>query len=365
LLGREILLSDYSPKLSLKLPRKQILKAKFPVIDIHFHFNSDFITEEDKRVLAPEALMKSMDSIGVIMIVGNDGPNIEELIKRYHNKFPDKFLNFTNILSGIPQKNTDEFLAKRPAEMERLVKMGLSGIGELPKELGLKMRDDSGKLIPADDPRLDPLYAKAGELGIPIVWHVSDPQPCFEPVDKYNERFIQLGKYPEWSYYGPDFPDKKTLLKQRENVLKKHPNTIFIGAHVGDNADDLNYAAYLFDTYPNYYFEFSSALGDLGRQPYSARKFFIKYQDRILFGTDGGSLFNVAGWSVAKFYRAYFEFLETENEYIDYPLQGAIFQGNWKIFGINLPDEVLEKIYYKNAQKILSKQGINIKVYDK
>ncbi|HSR16460.1 MAG TPA: amidohydrolase family protein, partial [Ignavibacteriaceae bacterium] len=154
----------------------------------------------------------------------------------------------------------------------------------------------------------------------------------------------------------PGIPSRESVLKARENVIKKHPNTIFIGAHMGQNVDDLKYIAYLLDTYPNYYVEPSSTLSDLGKQPYTSRKFFIKYQDRILFGTDGGSLFGVKGWTVEKFYQAYFEFFETENEFISYPLQGAINQGDWKICGINLPDSVLEKIYYKNAEKILSKK---------
>jgi uncharacterized protein len=229
------------------------------------------------------------------------------------------------------------------------------GIGEWPKYLGISIKDINQKIIPADDQRLDPFWSKVAELGVPILWHLTDPTAFFQPVDRFNERFTELGHYPFWSYYKPGIPDKATLYKQQENVLKKHPNMLVIGAHMGMLADNLSYLSYLFDTYPNYYVDCSATLSELGRQPYTTRKFFIKYQDRILFGSDGGALVGVKGWTVEKFFQAYFEFFETENEYIDYPGQGAINQGNWKICGVNLPDEVLEKIYYKNAERIFPK----------
>jgi predicted TIM-barrel fold metal-dependent hydrolase len=354
LLGKDILLSDFDPQSSLKLEGKQILKAKYPVYDFHFHFTSDFFTEEDLRRIAPDALVKSMDSVGVKTIVGLCGLDVETPLNRYQKKYPGRFLIFFNILLGSGRVFTDEFLSGLPAKLEDYVKRGASGLGEFPKDLGINLLDSSRKIIAIDDPRLDPLYAKAGELGMPILWHTADPTPFFQRIDRYNERFSELGRYPQWSYFGPDFPSKETLMKQKENVLKKHPETIIIGGHFDFMTDDLKHLEYFLDTYPNYYIEFGSILAELGRQPYTTRKFFIKYQDRILFGTDGGALFT-KGWTVEKLYQAYFEFLETENEYIDYPLKGAINQGNWKIYGINLPDEVLEKIYYKNSEKILFK----------
>ena len=351
LVGRDILLTDFAPRTTLKLKNKTLLRAKYPVIDMHFHFNSDYITDEDRKVLQPDTLIKIMDSLNIKIIVGNDGGDIEELLKKYHDRYPDRFLNFTTLMiHSWPYP--DDFLASRPAKLEELVKKGLSGIGEFPKEIGLKIKDMSGKLINVDDPRLDPLWDKAGELGIPIVWHVADPIAFFQPVNRFNERFIELSKYPEWTYADPKFPSRESLFQHRENVLKKHPNTIFIGAHFGWNVYDLDSLGYLLDTYPNFYVEFGSVISELGRQPYTARKFFIKYQDKIVFGTDGGAMF-IKGWTIEKYYQAYFEFLETENEYFDYPLKGAINQGNWEVYGINLPDTVLQKIYYKNAEKIL------------
>ena len=352
LMAKDILLSDYAPRTTLKVKNRHVLRAKYPVIDMHFHFLSDFITEEDRRVLQPDSLVKTMDSLNIKMIVGNDGNNIEELLKKYHDRYPKRFLNFTTLMTHS-WPYPDDFLASRPEKLEELVKKGLSGVGEFPKELGIKIKDTSGKLINADDPRLDPLWDKAGELGVPIIWHVADPAAFFQPVNRYNERFKELSIHPEWSYADPSFPTRESLFKHRENVLKKHPNTTFILAHLGWCTNDLSYLGYLFDTYPNIYASFGATLSLIGRQPNTTRKFFIKYQDRIVFATDGGVLFGVDGWTIEKFYQAHFDFLETDDDYIKYPLQGAINQGDWKIYGINLPDIVLQKIYYKNAEKIL------------
>lgn len=353
LIGREILLSEYEPKSTLVVKNKEIQKAKFPVIDFNFHMSSQFKTDYDKEVLSPKNFLKSIDSVGVKLVVNLDGPGDDDFfIKQYQKIYPDKFLNYCPV--WFPERIIDqEYLNDIITRFERHLKNGESQGIKIWKYLGLRTRDTLGNVIPIDDPWLAPVWEKAAEYNIPIVWHMGDPAAFFTPVDRFSERFIELGRYPQWSFYGPRFPSRETILKGRENVLKRYPNITFIGAHMGMNPEDLSYISYLLDTYPNYYVEISTVLSDLGRQPYTAREFFIKYQDRILFGTDGGSLFGIHGWSVAKFYRSYFEFLETSNEYIDYPMQGAINQGSWKIYGINLPDDVLQKIYYKNAEKIL------------
>jgi predicted TIM-barrel fold metal-dependent hydrolase len=355
LLGKDILLSDFDPHSTLILDRKLIRKAKYPVIDMNFHLNSAFQTDYDKKILAPDNLVKLMDSVGVKIIVNTDG--VPDKLKIYAEKYSDRFINFAPTWFPAGIMSNDQ-LAYLPKELENRVKMGVRGDGEIWKYLGLKTRDSSGKVIPVDDPRLDPLWDKASELGIPILWHMGDPAAFFQPVNRFNERYESLRQSPDWSFFGAQFPSRETIMKQRENVLRKHPNTIFIGCHMGFNPDNLKYAAHLLDTYPNYYVEMSTVLSDLGRQPYTARKFFIKYQDRILFGTDGGNDFGEKGWTFEKYYRTYFEFLETENEDFSYPLQGVVNQGNWKICGIDLPDSVLEKVYYKNAANIL-KVNIN------
>lgn len=361
LLGHDILLSDFEPRPTLKVERKEIKRAKYPVIDVHFHFSSDFITDEDKRILEPENLIKAMDSVGVKMIVNLDGgADIEETLNSYQRKYPERFINFVPV--GFGNLQADKWLLQRADKFEEKVKIGIRGM-KVTKFIGLKALDASGRLLRSDDERIDPVWKRAGELGVPVLWHAADPTSFFQPINKYNERFVELGRYgDQWSFYGPKYPSRDTILWQRENVLKKHPNTIFIGAHMGACGDNLKYLGYLLDTYPNFYVDMSAAVNELGRQPYTARRFFIKYQDRILFGSDGGALFNVKGWSVEKFYQAYFEFLETENEYIPYPMQGAVNQGDWRVFGINLPDDVLEKIYYKNAEKLLSRNSEKSKV---
>lgn len=355
LLGQDILLSDFEPKSTLTVKRHQITKAKYPVIDINFHMNSEFKTEYDKKVLSAENFIKSMDSVGVRLAVNLDGVGegiSKDFLVSHQNKYPNKFRNFYPLWFP-PTIIMNDHIIWLASTIEKLIKNGETQGIKIWKYLGLRTRDSLGKVIPVDDPRLSPIWDKVSEYGIPVVWHMGDPAAFFTPIDKFNERFIELGRYSQWSFYGSRFPSRETILKGRENVIKQHPDITFIGAHMGMNAEDLSYIGYLLDTYPNYYIETSTVLSELGRQPYTAREFFIKYQDRILFGTDGGSLFGVKGWSVTKFYLAYFEFLETNNEYIDYPMQGAIDQGDWKIYGINLPDEVLEKIYYKNAEKIL------------
>lgn len=350
-LGRDILLSNYEPESTLKVRHKKIKKAKYPVIDTHFHFASILQTSEDKKVLAPESLIKTMDILGITTIVNlDDDANLEAMLNRYAKKFPEKFINFMPFkFTGV---KTDEWFAKRPELFENGVKQGARGLKVI-KALGLKTWDPTGKLIGPDDPKLDPLWEKVSDLGLPVLWHLADPTPFFKPIDNYNERYTEMCRHPEWSFYGPGFPPKEKVLKQRENVLKKHPKLIVIGAHMGGCADDLEYLAYMLDKYPNFYVEISSTLVDLGKQPFTARKFFIKYQDRILFGSDGGVLYNQKGWTLEKFYQTYFEFLETENEYMDYPMKGVVNQGMSQIYGLNLPDQVLEKIYHKNAEKII------------
>jgi predicted TIM-barrel fold metal-dependent hydrolase len=337
LLGQDILLTEYQPQPMLEVERRQITKAKYPVIDVHFHFESTFITERDKTVLAPESLLRSMDALGVRTIVNLDGTvkNFDKLFNEYHCQHPDRFLNFSSA-----------------TKLKENVEKGARGL-KVWKMVGLTIRDETGKVIPVNDSRNDPMWVKAGELRVPVLWHIGDPPAFFRPVNRFNERYEELRRYPEWSFYGPRFPSWENLLKQREQVIKNHPETIFIAAHMGDNGDNLKDVARLLDAYPNYYVEISSRLPELGRQPYTARKFFIEYQDRILFGSDGGAMFNEQ-WTLERFYRTYFEFLETENEYFDYPLWGQINQGRWKIYGLHLPDEVLEKVYYKNAERILS-----------
>jgi uncharacterized protein len=349
LLGEEFVLRDYQPKSSLIVENKKLLKAKFPVIDVHFHLRS-------LKNISADELVRAMDACGIREIVNLDGRpgDFEKYNKDFKGKYPDRFIMFAQL--KLWEYNKPDFLKYQLNTLDNMITMGAQGL-KVTKNLGLGIKDRTGNLVPIDDPRLDPIWARAGESKIPVLMHLTDPTPFFYPVNRLNERYEELREFPDWSYYGPEFPKKETLLLQREHLLGKHPKTIFIFPHMADNPENLAYLGYLLDKYSNLYLDISSRLPELGRQPFTARKFFIKYQDRILFGSDGGYGLDPNGsWSVQRYYRTYIEFLETRNEYFEYPLFGIQKQGRWYIYGIDLPDSVLEKIYYKNAENIFSKK---------
>ena len=349
LLGKDYVIGDYKPKSMLLVNNRKVLRAKYPVIDIHFHLASLNKTNA-------EELVKAMDQCGIDKIVNMDGaPEVfEKFHREFIEKYPNRFIMFAVL--NLHQFNKPDFMKNQLELFDKMVDKGARGL-KVYKSLGLEIREPSGKLVPIDDPRLDPIWNKAGEFKIPVLMHSTDPTPFFTPVDRFNERFEELNEFPEWSFYGPQFPPKDALMEQRENLLKKHPGTIFIFAHMGDNPENLEYLGGLLDRYENLYVDISSRVPELGRQPFTARKFFIKYQDRILFGTDGGYALDKNGlWPAERYFRTYFEFLETTNEYFEYPLWGINKQGRWRAYGIDLPDQVLKKIYHVNAEKILEKR---------
>ena len=332
----DLKLLDWRPQSQMVVKETKILKAKYPVIDIHNHLGN---LDNTKKYL------EEMDKAGIWKCVSLDGNSKDEYyiehLKVSQSVSKDRFLVFFRPdFSKIDEPNYGE---KEAAKLEKAVKMGARGL-KISKVLGLTDKDKSGKIIAVDDPRIDPIWAKCGELGIPVEIHVSDPKAFFTPLDKHNERYDELGAHPDWSFHGDEFPSKEEILAQRNRVIAKHPNTIFIGAHLGNLPEELHTVAKWLDVYPNFYVDIDARISELGRQPYTARKFFIKYQDRVLFGTDTPP--------DAESYRVYFRFLETDDEYID-PSGGHHLQGRWMIYGVHLPDEVLEKIYNKNALRIL------------
>jgi len=332
----DLKLVDWQPVSQMKTKVTKIEKAKFPVIDIHNHLG---------KLENTEKYLEEMDKAGVWKCVSLDANSKDDFYKEHikvsNSVGKDRFLPFFRPdFSKIDEANFAENEAKKLAEA---VEMGCRGL-KISKRLGLGHKDKTGKLITVDDPRIDPIWAKCGELGIPVEIHISDPKAFFTPIDKYNERYDELGQRPDWSFYGDAFPSKESIIEARNRVIKRHPNTIFIGAHFGNLPEELDVVGMWLDTYPNFYVDIDARISELGRQPYTARKFFIKYQDRILFGTDTPCN--------AEAYRLYFRFLETNDEYID-PTPAHKLQGRWMIYGLFLPDEVLEKVYNKNALKIL------------
>lgn len=243
-------------------------------------------------------------------------------------------------------------------ELERKVERGARGL-KIFKELGLRHRDSEGRLIPVDDPRLDPLWAKAGELGIPVLIHTADPLAFFGPLDESNERWEELQRHPDWHFGAPGFPAHDVLLQQRERVLARHPNTVFIGAHLGEYPENLAYVDGCLERHPNFYVDTCARIGEIGRHPAEeVRAFFVKHQDRILFGSD-----LVMGWSafeeqdeddlagIKHFYDLHWRFFETDERQIEHP--GYPIQGRWKVDAIGLPPEVLEKLYFRNARRLI------------
>jgi predicted TIM-barrel fold metal-dependent hydrolase len=223
------------------------------------------------------------------------------------------------------------------------VRRGARGLKVL-KDLGLGVRDKTGKFITVDDPRLDPIWEECGRLGIPVSIHVTDPEAFFYPADASNERYEELTEHPDWSFSSPQFPSKQSILEARNRVFARHPHTTFIALHMGNWPENLDYVGQVLDRYPNTYVEFGAREAELGRQPRRSREFFLKYQDRIMFGTDNGP--------EEEMYRNYFRWLETADEYFDY--WGYPGQGRWKIYGMELPSPVLEKVYHLNADKLFS-----------
>lgn len=335
---------DWKPTSQLVVSRHEVVKPKFAVIDFHNHLG---------KLADTEKFIEEMDKANVRMAVSLDGHSKDffyrEHLKKSQSVPGDRFMVFfAPEWERIDEVNFGMNEAKR---LEEAVKLGARGV-KVYKKLGLTVKDKSGKVVPVDDPRLDPIWAKCGELGIPVLIHVSDPKAFFTPLDEHNERYDELGEHPDWSFYGDQYPDKEVIIQQRNRVLEKHSKTIFVGAHVSNMPEELGRVALWLDQYPNLYTEIGARISELGRQPYTARKFMIKYQDRILFGTDLPPNYAI--------YKLYYRFLETEDEYID-PWESGHKQGRWMIYGLNLPDEVLEKVYNKNAMKLLNLPGNRLK----
>ena len=331
----DLKLLDWRPKSQLVVKETRILKPKYPVIDIHNHL---------RRFENTEKYLEEMDKAGVWKCVSLDGRSQGDVylehLKISNAVSKDRFIIFFS--PDFDKIDEPNFGVNEAKKLEQAVKKGCRGL-KIFKNLGLTLKDKSGKIVPVDDPRINPIWQKCGELGIPVMVHVSDPKAFFTPLDQYNERYDELGAHPDWSFFGDQYPSKEEILAQRNRVFARFPNTIFIGAHMGTLPEELFIVANWLDVYPNLYVDIDARISDLGRQPYTARKFMIKYQDRILFGTDTPP--------DAESYQIYYRFLETDDEYID-PSGGHHLQGRWMIYGLYLPDEVLEKIYNKNALKI-------------
>lgn len=333
------ILKNYHPDPALVVQEHPTPKPRFAVIDVHTHFSLD---------ADPEAMIAAMDDIGIKRVVnlsGGNGDDLEDMLEKFYEPWPERFAIFYNIdFSTIDEPD----FGARTAELIREAhEQGVKGL-KIFKSFGLTIKDESGRIVPIDDRRMDPVWDVLAQLGLPVLMHTADPAAFFQKIDGNNERWLQLARHPGWSFYGDEFPSREDLFEQREHVLQRHPDLKVIGAHVGSYADDLKSAAEMLDKYPNFYVEIAGRASALGRQPYSAREFMIRYQDRIMFGTD-----RYPGRTDQPRYKIYYRFLETADEYFDYYDHPFPPSGEWKIYGLYLDDAVLKKIYYENAQRIL------------
>jgi len=349
--NEEILLRKFKPRSALVLDEHIPAKARYPIFDMHNHFGKwrwnnamhaiDYQRGEWQMQDIPAALdlMEEMNICKAVNLDGGWGDTLRMNLDRYKAAYPDRFSVFAWAdWTRVDEPNFGEKWAK---ELEKSVSAGASGL-KLFKSLGLTYRDKFGKLIKFNDPRLDPIWAKAGELNIPVLIHTGDPVAFFCPVDETNERWEELYEHPDWHFYGKDYPSFMELVGHSLEVFERHPGTKFISAHILGYSENLDFVSKALDKYSNVYVDIAERISELGRQPYSSRKFFIKYADRIMFGTDTFA-------PDRKKYQTYFRFLETEDEYFEYGRN----QGRWNIYGINLPDDVLQKIYMETASKLI------------
>jgi predicted TIM-barrel fold metal-dependent hydrolase len=338
---------EYDPPSTLVVPEHILTHSKYPFIDVHNH-QWDYSKEYFSTVI------NSMDSLNMAVMINLSGRGfkrtgagvsglqepeyLQKGINIIKDNFPGRILFFTNVdFNGIDEPG---WAAKAIKQLEDDVKAGAVGL-KIYKGLGMNNKDSRGNRIAVDDSRIDPIWKKCGELGIPVLIHTADPAPFWQPKDKNNERWLELKVHPERYRDAETNPSWEQLIKEQHNVFRKHPETKFINAHLGWMGNDLGRLGKLMDELPNMYTEIGAVLAELGRQPRFAREFFIKYQDRIMFGKDS--------WNPEE-YHTYFRVLETADEYFNYYRRYHAF---WKMYGLSLPDDVLKKLYYKNALNVI------------
>jgi predicted TIM-barrel fold metal-dependent hydrolase len=338
---KTILLKDFEPEPALHAAAREIQRAKFPVIDVHTHTN-DAVGIGDR--VDPKEMVARMDRLNIktiVILTGMWGDKLQAIIDTMVKPYPGRFTVFTQFdWSKINDPNFSHLMVR---QIDDSVARGARGLKIL-KELGLGVRDATGKLIAIDDPRLDATWEECGRLGIPVFIHVADPEAFFHPIDAHNERYEELIEHPDWSFFGPQIPSLQELMAQRDRMFAKHPHTTFVALHFGSWPENLDFVEQTLQKFPNVMIETGAREGELGRQPRRTRQIFMKYSDRIMFGTDEGAAEGM--------YQNYFRWLETDDEY--FPYAQYPLQGRWMIYGLGLPDDVLEKVYHRNAEKLFA-----------
>lgn len=332
--GQELTFEEYNPTSTLVVPRNPVKKAKFPFIDVHGH-QYRMPTQDLSPVVA------AMDTLNMKIMVnlsGRSGEDLKKSVANINQHFPNRFVVFANInFEGLDDNGWAE---KKAAQLALDVKNGAKGL-KIYKSLGLRNKDVNGKRIAIDDARLDLLWEKCAELGIPVLIHSADPKSFWDEFDKDNERWLELKTHPRRKRSDTNPVGWEQVINEQHNMFKRNPKTTFINAHMGWYANDLSKLAELLDAMPNMNVGIGAIIAELGRQPRSAKAFFEKYQDRVLFGKDS--------WKPEEF-PTYFRVLETADEYFPYHKKYHAF---WSMYGLDLSDEVLKKLYYKNALRLI------------
>lgn len=332
--SQEMGFEEYNPTSTLVVAENPVTKAKFPFIDIHSH-------QRNMNASSLTGLIKDMDALNegiMVNLSGGSGAKLNEKIESIQKNYPNRFVVFANVdFDGVGKEGWTE---KAVAQLEEDIKNGAKGL-KIYKSLGLRYKDVNGNRVAIDDKRLDPIWALCGTLGVPVLIHAADPKPFWDDMDADNERWLELKTHQRRKRSDTDPAPWQQIIDEQHRMFKKHPNTTFINAHMGWHANDLGALGVLLDEMPNMNVGIAAVIAELGRQPQTARAFFIKYQDRILFGKDS--------WKPKEF-PTYFRVLESNDEYFPYYKKYHAF---WAMYGLNLPDDVLKKVYYKNALRVV------------
>jgi predicted TIM-barrel fold metal-dependent hydrolase len=327
-------IEEYEPKSTLVVPQHIVTRARYPFIDVHNH-QYDLTPEKVDKLVA------DMDGINLRIMVNLSGGYGDALAQNVHilkDRYKDRFVVFANLdFSNI---DAPDYGRRAAARLEQDVRNGAQGL-KFFKNFGMDLKDGKGQRIHVDDPRFDPVWDICAKLHIPVLIHTAEPWSFFQPQDRFNERWLELKQFPRRARPPDHYPSWETLIGEQHHLFALHPNTIFINAHLGWLGGNLAELGRLMDQMPNMYTEIGAVLAELGRQPRFAREWFIQHQDRVLFGKDA--------WAPEE-YHCYFRVLETADEYFDYYRKRHAF---WKMYGLDLPDEVLKKLYYKNALRII------------
>jgi predicted TIM-barrel fold metal-dependent hydrolase len=332
---------DYRPRSTLVVPAHPVPKAKYPVIDFHGHPGNAIGSAASLATLAGE-----LDALNIRMMISAGNTSGENLTRAVATVAASPIMkDRVRILTGISFQGAGGpgWAERAIAQLEADVKAGAVGIGEIGKSFGQTTRKADGSRLRANDPVLDPIWAAAARLQLPVFVHTADPQEFYQPLDYNNERWLELALFPN-RFIGPDdHPNFEELMAERDSLFRRNPRTTFVAAHMGWHANDLERLGKMLTEMPNLNVEVGAILYDIGRQPRAAHDFFVKYQDRILFGKDSYQ---------PEEYPYYWRVFETRDDYFDYYRDYHAF---WKLYGIDLPDEVLKKVYYKNALRITPK----------